>query len=273
MTEKNHVDVSVVVPCFCCEKTIDRAIESVVQQTMRPLELILVDDVSGDDTRAVLEKWHRKYPDWIRLVCLDANVGAGMARNEGWRLARGKYIAFLDSDDSWHPAKLEIQYAYMESHPDIQLSGHGHTIGSSPLFSPSQVVHARLLSCWRVLVKNPFVTPSVMLRRMLPNRFAEGRRYMEDHLLWLEVVLAGGQIALLEMPLATLHKGQVGVAGLSNHIRAMSKADFGNYWVLYKKNLIGAPMLSVCWAWTSVKFLRRAIVFGVPRVWRRWRDG
>ena len=100
---KPVVDVSVVVPCFACAGTIERAVASVAAQTCRPLELILVNDASLDETAACLQRLHDQYPEWVHVVHLAVNVGAGEARNAGWSVAKGKYIAFLDADDSWHP--------------------------------------------------------------------------------------------------------------------------------------------------------------------------
>jgi glycosyltransferase involved in cell wall biosynthesis len=269
---KPVIDVSVVVPCYCCVDTIERAVESVASQTSKPIELILVNDASPDHTADCLQRLKDCYPDWIVVVNLTVNGGAGHARNEGWSIARGRYVAFLDSDDSWHPQKLAIQYAYMQANPDVCLSGHAHAIGS---VTESEVLvshHAEDVRWWRMLARNPFVTPSAMVRKEVLPRFQQGRRYMEDHLLWMEIALSNGRVVRLDVPLAILHKAQVGVAGLSSHIRAMSKADLGNYWLLYRKGLLGWTPLFCFWAWAFLKFLRRGVIFGIPRAFQRWRD-
>lgn len=268
--EDDFADVSVVIPCYKCGSTLSRAIESVLAQTILPRELILVDDYSCDETLMLLKVWQEKKPQWIRLVVLPTNLGAGSARNSGWEIAKGKFIAWLDADDSWHPEKLAIQYGYMDSHPEVSLSGHGHAVNQYPNFS--EISQERLFSkvaTWWLLMKNPFVTPSVMVRADICKRFPHGQRYMEDHLLWMELALSGYRVEKLNTPLVLLHKEQVGVSGLSNHVRAMSKADFINYWQLYKKGLLGFLGLMFCWAWGVVKFLRRSILFGVPRVFKR----
>lgn len=90
--------VSVVIPCFQCVRTLERAVASVAGQTVLPLELILVDDGSGDETRALMTHLQsRNKTGWIKLVMLDTNVGAASARNAGWDEARGDFVAFLDA--------------------------------------------------------------------------------------------------------------------------------------------------------------------------------
>src|SRR5258706_14692588 len=96
--------VSVVVPCYRCADTIERAVRSVAAQTLRPAEVILVDDGSPDGTGAALERLRERFgADWIRIVRLPRNLGSASARNAGWELATQRYVAFLDSDDAWHP--------------------------------------------------------------------------------------------------------------------------------------------------------------------------
>lgn len=101
--------VSVVIPTFNRAATIVRAVESVLQQTYRPLELIVVDDGSTDETSEVL----KRYGDAIVYVPQD-NAGPAAARNRGIRQSQGDLIAFLDSDDVWLATKLERQVAVLE---------------------------------------------------------------------------------------------------------------------------------------------------------------
>ena len=107
MHRNEFTSVSVVIPCFRCTGTIERAVASVAAQTRRPAEVILVDDASGDDTQKLLQKLSQHFePGWIKLVFLEQNVGAASARNAGWDQATQTYVAFLDADDAWHPKKI-----------------------------------------------------------------------------------------------------------------------------------------------------------------------
>ncbi|TAK34595.1 MAG: glycosyltransferase family 2 protein, partial [Saprospiraceae bacterium] len=98
--------VSVIIPTYNRAKTIERAIDSVLNQTFSDLELIVVDDCSTDFTVDVIKQYTDERLIYIRH---ENNRGEGGARNTGIRNSRAKYIAFLDSDDEWFPNKLEKQ--------------------------------------------------------------------------------------------------------------------------------------------------------------------
>lgn len=102
--------ISVVIPTYNRERTIGRAIDSVLQQTYQDIEIIVVDDCSSDHTEQVAIGYH---DDRIRFIRHDTNQGACAARNTGIDHAQGEYIAFQDSDDAWRPDKLERQLAAM----------------------------------------------------------------------------------------------------------------------------------------------------------------
>lgn len=260
------VDVSVVVPCYRCAETIERAVQSVADQTQRPLELILVNDASPDaETSQCLQRLRDRYPQWVMVISLSVNGGAGHARNEGWSIARGRFIAFLDADDSWHPRKLEWQFAFMQTHPGIALSGHAHVIGAE--FASISEFHEKFVSVGKrtVLIGNPFVTPSVMLRSDIPYRFRRGRRYMEDHLLWMDVVCDNLQAVKLDLPLVNIHKPLVGASGLSSQLWAMSRADWGNYGQLFSSKKLALHELILLWIWVTLKFVRRMLLLVVRR--------
>lgn len=103
--------VSVIVPTYNRSTFLARAINSVLQQTVQDFEIIVIDDGSTDGTEEHLRRFEEIEPRLKRCLVYEKqkNRGANAARNAGIRLARGEYIAFLDSDDLWHPRKLELQ--------------------------------------------------------------------------------------------------------------------------------------------------------------------
>ncbi|MDI9309248.1 MAG: glycosyltransferase family 2 protein [Limnohabitans sp.] len=105
--------VSIITPSFNSEKYISETIQSVINQTYKNWELLIVDDCSFDSTSTIVQ--HFQSTDArIQFVTLDKNSGAGVARDTALQLAKGRYIAFLDSDDVWKPEKLEKQLAFMK---------------------------------------------------------------------------------------------------------------------------------------------------------------
>ncbi len=106
--------VSVVIPAYNAERTIHDTIESVLAQTYREIEVIVVDDGSTDDTAREVAA----FADRTRYVH-QTNAGAAAARNSGIAIARGDYLALLDADDLWLPEKLERQLAFLAVHPEV----------------------------------------------------------------------------------------------------------------------------------------------------------
>ena len=259
--------VSVVIPCFRCTRTVERAVDSVARQTLLPMEVILVDDGSGDETWSLMVQLQSRYnPGWIRLVLLDANAGAASARNAGWDQSIGKFVAFLDADDAWHPRKIELQYKFMASAPDVAVSGHGHVQLDGLQAEAGDVgeVEFQSVAPLYVLFKNPFVTPSFMVRRDIEFRFLAGRRHMEDHYFLMQVSSAGLGIARARAPLAFIFKPIFGESGLSADMLQMQCSDLENYRLLGKAGNIWPLVVILLQAYSWLKFLRRYVIV---RIW------
>lgn len=101
-----NIEISVIIPTFNRGKLIANSIKSALNQTIKNLEIIIVDDGSTDNTKEVIDKFQDRR---IKYIKLDKNQGASNARNIGIKAAKGKYISFQDSDDIFYPNKLEIQ--------------------------------------------------------------------------------------------------------------------------------------------------------------------
>jgi glycosyltransferase involved in cell wall biosynthesis len=260
--------VSVVIPCFNCGLTLQRAVTSVLRQSMKAAEVILVDDASSDNTWSVLTELEESHPGLVKLIRLQRNQGAASARNAAWAVATQPYIAFLDADDAWHPEKIGIQLAYMQNHPDVVLCGHGHRMLSGVETQPDWVPVGGLaepIHKWSLLLENRFVTPSVMLRRDIPQRFSQGKRHMEDRLLWLELVLDGSKAVCLGVDLVATYKKPYGATGLSSNMWQMTLADVDNYRVLYAAGRLSLWATCLLMMFSILKFMRRLFFF---MLWR-----
>lgn len=157
--------VSVVIGTFNSERYLRETLDSVMAQPRHPLEIVVVDNLSRDRTLEIA----RSYGDIVRIHVMDHNCLPGVTRNKGMELARGKYIALLDSDDNWYPTKLEKQTSFMEAHPDIVLS-HTYCHVVDERTAVQLIRHEGMLpptgDCFRALLRSCFITlSSVILRR------------------------------------------------------------------------------------------------------------
>jgi len=259
---EGKVPVTVLIPCFNSASSIGRAVSSVAAQTGLPAELILIDDASSDTTWVTLQELEQTYPGWIKLLRFEQNQGVASARNAGWQSATQPYIAFLDADDVWHPGKLKLQLAYMQGYPEVDLCCHRHRVlldsGAKPDWVLPPLAVTRI-SRRSLLTANRFITPSVMIRRDIRQRFAEGQRYMEDRLLWMEIVCDGGRIDRLEIELAATYKMPYGASGLSSNLLEMTLADMSNYRRLRVSHKLSWLMCQLLQLFALFKFARRLV--------------
>ncbi len=118
--EKYMPKVSVIIPTYNLAKYLPEAIESVLNQTFKDIEIIVVDDGSLDNEKEIVSRYAGMYPDKIRYF-RQQNQGVSIARNKGIMEARGEYIAFLDEDDMWEPKKIEKQIRLFNNDSQISL--------------------------------------------------------------------------------------------------------------------------------------------------------
>lgn len=265
--EAEVAPVSVIVPCYRCADTVERALDSIVRQTMRPSELLLVEDASADEGRTLkkLQEFVTAYDGKIRIqiLCVDTNGGPGKARNFGWAHALQPYIAFLDADDAWHRHKIEIQYRWMKAHPDVALSCHESIFLTDrerePLLEKDHVpVYA--ISAYRMLFLNSIPTRSVMLKTSVNERFSDGMRYAEDYDLWLRIVFSSQKACRLRLPMAFSFKGDFGVGGLSGNLHAMQDGEKKAYKNLLSAGHIGYLLYISASIFSRIKYWRRMLI-------------
>lgn len=107
-------------PCFNTEKYVGEALNSILAQTFKDFEFIIIDDGSTDNSAKIIESFH---DEKIKFIKNTENLGIVAARNTGLDLAQGKYIAVMDADDVSHPDRLEKQVKYMDENPDCVICG------------------------------------------------------------------------------------------------------------------------------------------------------
>jgi glycosyltransferase involved in cell wall biosynthesis len=180
--------VSVVMPAFNAAEFLDEAIRSILDQTFRDFELIIINDGSNDDTASILQHYERA--DERLRVYHQENKGVISALNRACRLARGQYIARMDADDVSLPHRLERQVDYIEHHPEIGILGtwiskigqDGSVVGS---WCPSPNPNALK---WKHFFGACVCHPAVLMRRSVLekiNYYRAGSAPIEDEDLWL----------------------------------------------------------------------------------------
>lgn len=192
--------VSVVIPTYNYGHCVAEAVESALTQTYPNVEVIVVDDGSTDDTRARLAP----YGDRIRYI-YQPNAGLSAARNTGIRAARGSYIALLDSDDAFHPRKLELQMGYLTGHPEIPFLATDHLGGPTcpPWSPPPDAPPVHRVKQEELVIKTRFGSCGVVVRKDCFDQvglFDESLRSVEDRDMWIRLA-ARFPIALMRAPL------------------------------------------------------------------------
>jgi len=265
--------VSVIIPCYRCADTIERAVESIDRQTLPPEEVLLVEDCSDDDGKTLnyLYRLQQQYQHkfHLKIIPLEKNGGPASARNAGWDAATQPYIAFLDADDEWHPEKLDIQYGYMRRNPKIAVTGHQYIALSNnkPTLHPFSISisAAKNISPLSLLFKNCFPTSSVMLKNKIPFRFAAGKRCAEDFYLWQQVAFAGFRIARIEVPLVHYYKALYGEGGLSVQLWKMEKGELSNFVGLYRAGSVNWLLFIAATSFSITKYVKRLVVTWINR--------
>lgn len=270
---KDRAPVSVIIPCYNCADTIERAIKSVASQTLLPAEVWIIDDGSDEKTKKAIESVKEEYEELlpINVITLSSNRGPSAARNSGWDAATQPYIAFLDADDSWHPQKIELQYKWMKEHPEIVMTGHAVTWVREKKdieLITIKDIKAKRITLPVLLVKHYFPTPSVMVKRDLLFRFDIALRYAEDYDLWLQIVGKGFLAYTLECPLAYLYKAPYGEGGLTKNLWTVEKNELMVFRKLKKDGIINNFVWAVVSVFSIMKFGRRLIIRSFRKILR-----
>lgn len=183
--------VTIVMPAYNAGEWIEEAIGSVMAQTYRDWELLVVDDGSEDDTCAITEKLALEDAR-IRLIRSGENKGVAFARNHGLSLAKGEYVALLDSDDVWHPEKLERQLALArQTGADIVYCSYGIMGGHGKGLWDDFIV-PECTDFESFLVRSVISCSTAMLSRRIVDRYRfDPGYYHEDLVLWLRILRDG----------------------------------------------------------------------------------
>ncbi len=196
--------VSVIIPLYNRENTIRKAAESVLNQTYTDLELIIVDDCSADGSVEVVQSM-AKLDSRIHLILSKKNSGACVARNKGIDEAKGEIIAFHDSDDVWHPDKLEKSLKALEREGVDMVFSSFRRIGKAGMQKGTCIIPEYDLNQYddkfkQVLLKNCVSTQTIVLKRKVLDqvRFDERFPRFQDWEFTLQVLKQGYSIYFIK---------------------------------------------------------------------------
>ncbi|MDB9910297.1 glycosyltransferase family 2 protein [Flavobacteriales bacterium] len=218
--------VSIITPSYNSAKFIKQCIESVIAQTYTNWEMLIVDDYSADNSLQILKKYYDKR---IQLIELDENVGASESRNVAIRKAKGKYIAFLDSDDLWEPQKLEKQISFMETE-DIAFSFSTYQLMSDDESKLYSIIHAPKIVTYSSYLKKTIIgCLTVIIDKEKTGGFEMPNiRSSHDMALWLLIMRRGFDAYGLDENLARYRI--VSTSNTANKWRAAK-----DVWMVYRQ--------------------------------------
>ena len=242
--------VSIITPAYNCENYISESIDSVLSQTYGNWEMIIVNDKSTDKTREIIENY-TKLDSRINLINLEENSGAAVARNTALDAAKGRYIAFLDSDDRWKSNKLEKQLDFMKKNGyGFTFTGYEYILdqnnNSQKLFQVplslnySQALKNTVIGCLTVVIDKELIGD---FRMPLIRRG-------QDNLTWLMILKKGFQAFGLNENLAEYRKVEGSLS--NNKVKAM-KRQWHNYRKVIKLPLHKCLYYYFFYAFNNVK--------------------
>ncbi|MBN2280206.1 MAG: glycosyltransferase [Candidatus Marinimicrobia bacterium] len=187
LNNSHKPNVSVIIPTYNREQLLERAIKSVLEQTYKDFELIVIDDGSTDNTSRILRKYKKKIISYSTL-----HSGVSAARNFGINKSHGEWIALLDSDDYWYPQKLEKQIQWLENNSDYKIQQVGEKwIRNGKFVNPMnkhQKYHGWIFAqCLPLCIVSP---SAVIIHRSVFDDiglFNENMPVCEDYDLWLRI--------------------------------------------------------------------------------------
>ncbi|WP_153737559.1 glycosyltransferase family 2 protein [Aquibacillus halophilus] len=228
--EKNQEPlVSIITPTYNSDRFIERTIKSVRDQTYQNWEMIIIDDYSKDQTVNQVKNYQNK-DKRIKLIELNQNSGAAVARNTGINEAKGKFLAFLDSDDLWDSTKLTEQVQFMLDN-DYKFSFSDYSIMDKEGNLLNKVIPAKKQIGYHSLLRHPGAIGclTVMLdRERIDNIVMPNIKTRQDFALWLKILKRGINAYGLNKNLATYRKVPGSIS--SNKVKAAKKN-----WYVYRK--------------------------------------
>jgi teichuronic acid biosynthesis glycosyltransferase TuaG len=219
--------VSIIMPSFNSEATINEAVNSVLKQDYAYWELIIIDDCSTDRTKQIIEMYG---DDRIQLISNQANKGSAYSRNIGLEASKGELVCFLDSDDYWAPNKLSKQVSVLENFkkPSLVVTSYVKVTSDGGPIKTIMVPHK--INYHTLLKTNAIPCLTTMIRADIAMNYRFKNVGHEDYLYWLNLLKDGCDVITINEPLAFYRTGRLSLS--SNKFKSA-----GFQWNIYRNEL------------------------------------
>lgn len=242
--------VSVIIPVYNAEGYVKFAIDSVLGQTYKNIEIILIDDCSRDNSLEIIKQYEEKHSN-IYVEQMQQNGGVAKARNRGMELAKGKYVAFLDSDDVWEAEKLERQIEKLTTMDDACLSYTGIEFIDQNSNHIKYVKVPEKMTYSNLLRNTAIATSSVVVNIEKTGKFEmPDRKTGEDYVTWLRLLHSFGNAYGVQEPLMKYRK-------LANSLSSNRLSSISDFWyaqhTVFKKNFFQVFFNYSCFCLRALK--------------------
>lgn len=250
--ETGTLDVSVIIPAYNSEKTLETAIQSALSQKEVEVEVIVVDDASKDATEQLV----RKFQDDSRVVYLKnaTNQGVAASRNLGVRTAKADYVAFLDSDDFWKEDKLIKQLSMMKKKKAVLCSA-GRELMTPKGEKTGKIMETKEDITYKMMLhQNHINCSAVLLLRKVALEFPmEKDEVHEDYLTWLKILKKYKRACAVNEPLLVYRLSTTGKSGNKLHSAKLTYGVYRHMGFGIAKSLICFCCYAFCGVWKYLK--------------------
>ena len=257
--------ISVIIPVYNAEESIEKCLDSIKNQTWKgEFEIIVINDGSADRSGEILENYRKKNPEMPIQLINQENGGVSKARNTGLKIAKGDYIALLDSDDEWLPEKTEKQMKYLVNQNfrvDFITSLWNDEKVSFPYAIGGNGLVAINLNKLLFKVSGQTST-AIFKKKILGNTgfFDERQRYSEDANFWMRISENNSMFLLPEkLVIAGNGKKSFGFSGLSANLKEMEKGIQKNISEMYQNKRINLLGYIFYFVFSKLKYIVRPI--------------
>lgn len=256
-----EVDISVVIPMYNAEKTIERSLNSIKSQNFKFNEVIIVNDGSTDNSLAIAKAFANANPDLNIKLLNQRNSGVSASRNRGINESNAQYIAFLDADDEWLPNKTKRQVEVIKAFPNVGLIGTARNDELYPKFLIWNFGKLIKIPMRMSLIKNFFPTPTVIINREVVKavgHFDEKMSHLEDQDYWSRIARHFDCFVVNESLVFTGDgKAHIGSHGLSQSLIKMELGELRCISKAIYRGFLPITQGIVVYLLSVVKFMRR----------------